>query len=239
MVKHLERIIIGGEALPEVQREHLARYKYATTMVKGLDVLDLACGTGYGSMLLASAGAKSVIGIDRSDDAITYASTNYVAKNLKYRRGDAQRVELSDGCMDAVVSFETIEHLPDDVGYLKEVRRVLRPGGLYVVSTPDRRLSGAKARFGKGSPFHVREYSRDEFIRLLETNGFATEEVLGQRFVSWVFALLGVKLMIAVVRRLHAIPGISEGLPLGSGPTVEAPLGRRIARFWVVRCRKL
>lgn len=116
---------------------HLARYEFAAPLVRGLTVADIACGTGYGSALLARAGAARVIGIDCDAGAIEYARSHHAERNTEFVAADARRTPLADASADAIVSFETIEHVEDPERLLAEFARVLKPGGLLVLSTPN------------------------------------------------------------------------------------------------------
>jgi SAM-dependent methyltransferase len=161
----------------QIEVEHLHRYFLARALCRGLDVLDVAAGEGYGTALLAQA-ARSVIGIEISTRAVAHAAAAYRGPNLRFLEGDARCLPLDDASVDAVVSFETIEHLYDHDQFLAEVRRVLRPGGRFIASSPERDTyspSGSSA-----NPYHVRELSRAELNSLLRST-FAHVRLLGQR----------------------------------------------------------
>ncbi len=143
--------------------EHLHRYAFARSRCRGLDVLDVACGEGDGAAMLAQA-ARSVIGVDRDPVAVARAQRNFARRSLGFVVGDAMALPLADGSVDVVVSFETIEQLHGHDAFLGEVRRVLRPGGLLIASSPDRDFHAAGAISG---PLHVRELNRAEFTGLL------------------------------------------------------------------------
>src|SRR5271169_2569473 len=130
-----ERLVPGktGEAL---FREHEARYIFAARFVKGMRVLDVACGSGIGTQCLLQAGAHSCIGLDIDRAATDYARTRY--KDCIFIRCDATSLCIADASVDVVVSFETIEHVKEQKAFLLECRRVLRPGGTLVCSTPNR-----------------------------------------------------------------------------------------------------
>jgi GT2 family glycosyltransferase/SAM-dependent methyltransferase/glycosyltransferase involved in cell wall biosynthesis len=156
-----ERLTAGH--LLETELEHFHRYYLARHLARGLVVLDIASGEGYGVATLAQT-AASVHGIDVSAEAIDHARATYRAPNITFAQGDARRIDLPDGALDMVTSFETIEHFLDHDTFLAEIKRVLRPGGLLVVSTPDRDVysppnSGA-------NPHHVLELSRTAFRNL-------------------------------------------------------------------------
>jgi SAM-dependent methyltransferase len=151
---------IGGQ----VQIEHYHRYLFARSLVPGLDVLDVASGEGYGSALLAQV-AQSVVGVEYSEPTVRGAGRNFQRTNLRFLRADARALPLADGCVDAVVSFETIEHFDRQDEFLREVRRVLRPDGMFIVSTPDRDVYSPTG--SAANPYHVHELSRIEFDTLL------------------------------------------------------------------------
>jgi SAM-dependent methyltransferase len=130
--------------------------------VKGATVLDAACGTGYGSAMLLSAGAKSVIGVDISEDAVSSARTSF--PSMVFQIADVQRLDLVN-CIDTVVSFETIEHLSEPDAFLRCIVNSLRPSGSLLISTPIR--SRGKLGDKPENPFHCREWDEAEFVSLL------------------------------------------------------------------------
>ena len=150
--------------------EHLYRYKFAIGFVKGKRVLDIACGEGYGSSALTRAGASSLVGVDVSAEACEHARLKY---GVDARVGDAQNIPLADDSVDVVVSFETIEHVPDPPRFLDECARVLAPGGTLIVSTPNRDLY-RESMGGVENPFHCAEMNVEEF-----------EAILKPRFKGW------------------------------------------------------
>ena len=161
----------------QVEIEHLHRYFLARTLCRGLDVLDVASGEGYGSALLAQV-ARSVVGVELSGQAVAHASHAYAASTLRYQQGDARSLPLDDASVDAVVSFETLEHFFEHELFMAEVRRVLRPGGRLILSSPERDVyspSGCVA-----NPYHVHELSRGEFEALLRP-AFSHVQVFLQR----------------------------------------------------------
>lgn len=152
------------ECTGEMQHEHWHRYAFASSLVEGLEVLDIASGEGYGSALLAQQ-ALRVIGIDIDAQAITHAQHRYVRENLQYQVGSAAAIPLEDASVDVVVSFETLEHLEAQAEMMQEIRRVLRPDGFLVLSSPNKALY-SDAR-NHQNPYHVRELYRDELSELL------------------------------------------------------------------------
>ena len=156
--------VVEGEAPAKVMAEHQARYAFAGPRVAGLRVLDAACGSGYGSRMLRDAGARAVVGVDVAADAVVYARRRYATTGLDFVQADACAV-ADLGPFDAVVSFETIEHLPDPERFLAACRAALRPGGTLFVASPYRRRVRPDGR--PENPVHVQEWRPDAFRDLL------------------------------------------------------------------------
>lgn len=178
------------ECVREIWYEHMHRYAFAARFVQGCDVLDAACGEGYGSALLADA-ARSVLGIDISDQVIEHAGRRYgERRNLRFEHGDAAHLTLPDRSVDVVVSFETLEHLSQQEALVAGFARVLREDGLLLISSPDK-ATYSDAR-GFRNEFHVRELYRGEFLELL-TAHFPYVHLYGQRllFQSSLWSLQG------------------------------------------------
>jgi SAM-dependent methyltransferase len=166
------------ECVREIWYEHLHRYAWALPLAAGRRVLDAACGEGYGSALLAGS-AASVVGLDVDAATIDHASQRYAGRSgLSFRHGSVTAIDAPDGSFDLVVSFETIEHLVEQAAMLDEFRRVLAPGGVLLLSSPDRVAYNALA--AEPNPFHVRELDRDELLDLLRPR-FAAVELYGQK----------------------------------------------------------
>ena len=148
-----------------IRHEHHHRYLVATRYCADCDVLDVACGEGYGSALLGRV-AHRVLGVDLDAETVAFARRNYGSPHVLFQRGDAADLELEPNSFDVVVSFETLEHLTDHDGFLTGIRRVLRPGGLFIVSSPDREIYTEFDRHE--NKFHLRELDRREFKALLQ-----------------------------------------------------------------------
>ncbi|MEN5220832.1 glycosyltransferase [Stenotrophomonas sp. TWI602] len=161
-----------------IRQEHLHRYAWCLPLVEGKDVLDVASGEGYGSAMLASK-ARSVRGVDISHDAVNHAAERYAALgNLQYLQGSAAAIPLADDSVDVVVSFETIEHLLEQDEMMAEIRRVLRPDGILVMSSPNKEVYSDQA--GYHNDYHVKELYLNEFQALLEKY-FPAVELSGHR----------------------------------------------------------
>ncbi len=140
---------------------HFGRYRFAAALSQGRRVLDLACGEGYGVDLLAAAGASEVVGIDIEADVVRAARARYGRKGLTFRVADALATGEPAASFDVVVSLETIEHVESGPALVAEIARLLRPGGVCVLSTPNRLATG------QHNPYHVREYSLPELESML------------------------------------------------------------------------
>lgn len=163
----------------KIRLEHYHRYAVVLDVVAKKDVLDVACGEGYGSSSMADV-ARSVTGVDVSDEAVRHASTTYRKQNLRFRQGSATALDFADGSFDVVVSFETIEHLAEQAQMLAEIRRVLRPDGLLVISSPNRPIYSEES--GEHNEFHVKELDFNEFDELLKAQ-FPIIRYFGQRIL--------------------------------------------------------
>ncbi len=151
----------------EIAHEHWHRYAFARRYVAGKRVLDVACGEGYGSALLAGV-ASTVTGIDIDAGAVAHARATYAAlSNVRFEEGSAASLPLADGSVDAVVSFETIEHLPraDQPRMMEEIARVLAADGVLVMSAPNPVEYSAARNYS--NPFHLHEPDRAELAALL------------------------------------------------------------------------
>ena len=156
--------------------EHVYRYAFASRFVKGKRVLDIACGEGYGSAALQKAGASSVIGIDVSEAVCIHARSKY---GIDARQGSADKIPLGEGSVDVIISFETIEHVPDPSRFLDECFRVLLPGGMLIISTPNKKLYGQRVQ----NPHHCSEMTEEEFTSSLRSR-FRDSYLYSQRPVS-------------------------------------------------------
>ncbi|MBB5208972.1 class I SAM-dependent methyltransferase [Chiayiivirga flava] len=145
---------------------HLATYALAEAHAASKLVLDLGCGSGYGSRRLADR-AKHVVAVDVAADAISYARERYGAPNLDFSCIDPEKpLPFEDNHFDLVCSFQVIEHVKDVERYLREMRRVMRPDGLAVIVTPDRRHR--LFRFQKPwNPWHLTEYSKESLEKVI------------------------------------------------------------------------
>ncbi|MBC2607229.1 class I SAM-dependent methyltransferase [Pelagicoccus albus] len=162
----MERFLTESKSeFPQLYYEHVHRYLLAKEHIEGGNVLDLACGSGYGSRILAEK-AEAVTGIDISEEAIKSASATYKKSNLKYKIANCYDTKLPAESFDYIISFETIEHLDSPELLLDEVKRILKPDGLLIISSPD------KLEYTDKSPvkneFHKKELYHEELKKELE-----------------------------------------------------------------------
>jgi ubiquinone/menaquinone biosynthesis C-methylase UbiE len=151
--------------LHDITIEHLHRYALAKEFVAGKTVLDIACGEGYGSQLLAET-ALLVQGVDIDESVIAKAKNKYTQKNLSFAAGSVEKIPFEAASFDVVVSFETLEHISAHDTMMAEIKRVLKHGGILLISTPDKKSYSDKP--GYSNPFHKKELSEQEFRSLLK-----------------------------------------------------------------------
>ena len=166
----------------DAEIEHFHRYFAAQTLVQGKNILDAACGTGYGSKILAEK-ATHVYGLDLSPEAVEYAKANYNGENITYQVGSIAELPFADGLFDVVVSFETIEHVDQTIQklFLQEIKRVLKPDGLLIMSTPNKKTFTDDR--GLITKFHIKEFYESEFIDFLKKE-FSTVQIYNQYFAK-------------------------------------------------------
>jgi SAM-dependent methyltransferase len=173
--------LTGERTLPDVPaenywfRRHLAVYEWIAARVGGLRVVDMACGEGYGSDLMAAAGAAGVVGVDANPEAHEHARLRYARPGLRFERDLVE--SFAEPC-DALVFLQTIEHVRDAGAILDHFRWMLAPGGVAYVSTPNLLTLAPAGAEKSDNPWHVREYRAAEFRRLCEAH-FPRVELLG------------------------------------------------------------
>jgi SAM-dependent methyltransferase len=174
--------LTGERTLPDVPEEnywfqrHLVVYQWIAAGVGGLRVLDMACGEGYGSNVLASA-AASVVGVDANPEAHEHAKLRYQHPNLTFERGMVENFGTA-GTYDAVVFLQTIEHVQDPAAVLTHFKSLLAPGGTVYVSTPNVLTLAPPGQAKSDNPWHIKEYRSQEFDELCRS-AFGQVELLG------------------------------------------------------------
>lgn len=189
--------VVPGATPPELEHEHRMRYTFAADYVRGKSVLDIACGTGYGSRMLLDGGAASVTGVDVSNDAIRFARDRFGDDRIRFLVGDAER--FRDGEYDVIVSFETLEHLGDRRAFLSNLNAMLARDGRLILSTPNKAVTNPlKPPRYFSNKHHKYEYTEKELLLLLRTEGFRSVERFGQHLFP---AIFGCQLFSKLTRR--------------------------------------
>jgi SAM-dependent methyltransferase len=172
--------LTGERTLPDVPEEnywfrrHLVVYEWIGARIGGRRVVDLACGEGYGSAVLART-AASVVGVDANPEAFEHARLKYSGPKLRFERN---MIELWDGDVDCVVFLQTIEHVQDADAVLDRLRGLVGPEGVAYVSTPNVLTLAPEGEERSGNPWHITEYRAEEFRALCERH-FGSVELLG------------------------------------------------------------
>lgn len=146
--------------------EHLHRYALAREYVEGKNVLDIACGEGYGTNLLSQK-AKMICGVDISNETITHAKEKYQKYNIEFKLGSAAKIPYDNNTFDVVTSFETIEHLVEQEEMFSEIKRVLKKDGILIMSSPEKNIYSQRDPNNK---FHLKELTLDELLKLTNNN---------------------------------------------------------------------
>jgi 2-polyprenyl-3-methyl-5-hydroxy-6-metoxy-1,4-benzoquinol methylase len=170
--------------------DHTQRYKWACEFVKGKNVLDIACGSGMGSYLMATEGkASNVTGCDIEKDAIKYASIKFKWDNITFKIHDATTFNENQK-FDVIVSFETIEHIAETDLYLNVLNKHLHDNGIFIVSTP---ISPVEKDMNPKNPYHVVEWGFKNFQRLISEK-FVIKKVFVQLHDAKAYSFLEMKL---------------------------------------------
>ena len=183
----------------EVELEHVHRYRVAGSACAGKRVLDAASGEGYGTAMLAAAGAD-VVGVEIDAETVAAARLRY--PGVEFVEGDVGKLPFPDHHFDVITSFETLEHIPEPQTCLEEFRRVLKPGGVLIISTPDKTIYNQ--HLAEPNPYHLHEMEREEFRRNL-LQRFKNIALYGQRVV------FGSLLVSASGGRLDTTRRIADG----------------------------
>jgi SAM-dependent methyltransferase len=173
--------LTGERTLPDVPEEnywyrrHLVVYEWIAERVRGKRVVDMACGEGYGSDLLAARGAAAVVGVDANPEAHDHARLRYQRPNLRFERDLVE--SFAEPC-DAVVFLQTIEHVQDPGAVLEHFKSMIGPDGVAYVSTPNLLTLAPEGAEKSDNPWHIKEYRAGEFRELCEAH-FGQVEILG------------------------------------------------------------
>lgn len=152
---HRERATDGR--LGGILLDHQERYKWANFYCGGKVVLDLGCGTGYGATFIQS--CKAYVGVDIDAESIEWANKHYGDSLHTFKVGSATKIPLRSNSVDQVLCFEVLEHIEDKEAVVSEMARVLKKGGNFIVSTPQK---GA----APGTPWDRHMVTLDELLEL-------------------------------------------------------------------------
>lgn len=181
----IERIVPGTVEWEAYYQNHITRYEFAAKRLRQKQaetVLDAACGVGYGSEYLCKQiSSVKVIGIDRSDDALAVANKYFKNDNNHFLQDDCHTLHAAAafGLFDAIVSFETLEHLPNPEKFAKNAFGNLKNKGTLIISTPNQLVTSPNNNLNW--KYHEKEYKPEELIQTLEKAGFNEIELYGQR----------------------------------------------------------
>lgn len=169
-----ERMIPTGEGeVSVVFSRHQFTYRYAQQFAEGKDILDLGCGTGYGSAILAEQ-ADHVVGVDNDAQAIDYCRAHFGGPNVVFEQADATALPM-DREFDMAVSFQVIEHVHDAGAFVDLLKMAVKNDGLIMITTPNARSTRQR---GKKNPFHFSEMNYSQF-RALIASKFGEYKILG------------------------------------------------------------
>ena len=160
-----ERLVPGDENLKPQLTEDLSRFVFAGHHLTGKYVLDAGCGAGQGAHYMAANVAREVVAVDIDFDSVDFAKKHYQRDNLEFITMSVEQLSFSADTFEAVTSIEVIEHLYHHDRYLAGIARILKPGGVYIMSTPNKRRSSPTP--GALWPAHTREFYLHELRELL------------------------------------------------------------------------
>lgn len=191
---------IPGKSAQRLKDEHLNRYNFAKNYCIDKDILDIACGTGYGSYGISSV-ANSVVGVDVSEQAIEFARNNFVRENLAFEKNNCLEIKFEDK-FGVVISFETIEHLDKNSRqiFLSLIHKSLKKDGLFIISTPNKRVTSPYT-VKPLNQFHIMEFTKnqleEELSELFEINSW-----FGQRFLNAIFLVKAIRKSVSLIEKV-------------------------------------
>lgn len=196
-MKNTGEQFIPGLSSKRLKDEHLGRYDYFKELCRGKVVLDIACGSGYGSFEISKV-AKKVVGVDLSNSVIDYASNNFKKNNLVYLRGDCADIDLGQK-FDVILSFETVEHLNNKARekYYVNIKKHLSEDGFFILSTPNKKVTSPYTNKPLNK-HHILEFTKSRLENELKKH-FSIKKWYGQRYVSSLYVFKVVRKLIRLV----------------------------------------
>ena len=169
---------------------HQSRYQMAASRLQNrakasenpLQILDIACGMGYGSKILAQKLDARVTSLDIDPEALDYARAHHDDNRITHGLSSITEIAAETASFDAAICYETIEHVnhEDALTALNELNRVLKPGGTLFISTPNRYFTFLLQKMGMSNPFHFYEFRPEELAHALQNQGFEMRHIYGQ-----------------------------------------------------------
>ena len=210
---------VPGKADARMEADHVERYRFACQFASGKSVLDVACGIGYSAPMYLEAGAKDYLGVDLNPEVLEAARSSYETEKSKYVVGDITKFDCGRQ-FDLISCFETIEHVPVYKEAIANLFTLLKPGGLLLVSSPNRPVTSPSARSltdKPENPFHTQEFTPPELVQ--ETYGQRQSQMPSNRF-------------------LKAVYKVAIGNPKKKASPVVTPLRSRSPRYFLIRATK-
>jgi 2-polyprenyl-3-methyl-5-hydroxy-6-metoxy-1,4-benzoquinol methylase len=183
----IERIVPGTVEWEAYYANHIVRYQFVQEILKDIkceQILDVACGVGYGTYFLKDKPLKRVVGVDISDVALNIARSKYADNKIVYLKDNAEQLGLlaSFGQFSALVSFETLEHLKNPKQFIDRCYSLIETGGKMLISSPNKLVSSPSGKVDW--EFHEKEYTPEEFFNIIAAAGFTKIEVYGQQYTD-------------------------------------------------------
>ena len=233
-----------GRSGETIELDHLERYRFACKFAENRSALDIACGIGYSAPLLVQAGAVSYDGVDINAELVRHANQTFASDRVHYFLGDI--CEFGNGrTYDMITCFETIEHVEDYESALKNLYKLLNPGGMLLISTPNRPVTSpasSSIHDKPGNPFHTQEFTSEELLSVLQDSGFkvSRDNVYGQRqrhaLVSLIIrSVCSIRPLLMVVDKI--IRTVYGNLDVVTSPVVTR-VGREVPRYLIIIATK-
>ena len=227
-----ERLLLGKSS-KRLAQDHLERYRFACQYVQNKRCLDIACGTGYGAPLLVEAGAEYYVGVDIDEESVRHAEQRYSSKKASFVVGSICDYKAEE-YYDVIICYETIEHVARYQAALRNLFSLLRPGGLLLISSPNRPITSPRALQINDKPsnrFHTQEFTPSELLHELFAVGFSAseKEIYGQR-QRWLYRYARIQSIIRLIR----CPDIFAFVSSAEAKTVK----NNTPRYFIIKAEK-